>query len=64
MRHKLAPRPGTCKTPPNRIVTENLMKKLFLAASLLALTACGEQAAKVDTAAEQKPTLLQQRRTC
>jgi Zn-dependent M28 family amino/carboxypeptidase len=28
------------------------MKKLFLAASLLALTACGEQAAKVDTAAD------------
>ena len=28
------------------------MKKLFLAASLLALTACGEKAAKVDTAPE------------
>ena len=28
------------------------MKKLFLAASLLALTACGEQAAKVDTTPE------------
>ena len=28
------------------------MKKLFLAASLLALTACGEQAAKVDTVAD------------
>lgn len=32
------------------------MKKLFLAASLLALTACGEKTAKVDTAPEAAPT--------
>jgi len=32
------------------------MKKLFLAASLLALTACGEKTAKVDTTPEATPT--------
>ncbi len=62
MRHKLAPRPGTCNIPKVRNPRENLMKQLFLAASLLALAACGDQSGKADTPdtkdAESAPELL------